>query len=120
MGLDFTVVPSYFGILLMGAGWTIAITVCAGLLSFFGGIIFAVIALYAHWSLRLPFRGFAFRQHDDKDDEHHHGTRGEEHLHQRHDRCGKECGVDSTRKRLDEHGSFVGEVVDGLVEPMEL
>lgn len=60
MGLDFTVVPSYFGILLMGAGWTIAITVCAGLLSFFGGIIFAVIALYAHWSLRLPFRGFAF------------------------------------------------------------
>lgn len=60
MGLDFTVVPSYFGILLMGAGWTIAITVCAGLLSFFGGIVFAVIALYGHWSLRLPFRGFAF------------------------------------------------------------
>lgn len=60
MGLDFTVVPSFFGILLMGAGWTIAITICAGLLSFFGGIVFAVVALYAHWSLRLPFRGFAF------------------------------------------------------------
>ncbi|MCF3972599.1 amino acid ABC transporter permease [Paracoccus salsus] len=60
MGLDFTVVPSYFGVLLMGAGWTIAITICAGLLSFFGGIVFAVIALYGHWSLRLPFRGFAF------------------------------------------------------------
>lgn len=60
MGLDFTVVPSYFGVLLMGAGWTIAITICAGLLSFFGGIVFAVIALYAHWALRLPVRGFAF------------------------------------------------------------
>jgi polar amino acid transport system permease protein len=60
MGLDFTVVPSYFGVLLMGAGWTIAITVCAGILSFVGGIVFAVIALYGHWSLRLPVRGFAF------------------------------------------------------------
>jgi len=60
MGLDFTVVPSFFGILLMGAGWTAAITICAGLLSFFGGIVFAVVALYGHWSLRLPMRAFAF------------------------------------------------------------
>lgn len=60
MGLDFTVVPAYFGVLMMGAGWTIAITVCAGLLSFFGGIAFAVCALYGHWTLRLPVRGFAF------------------------------------------------------------
>ena len=60
MGLDFTVVPSYFGVLLMGAGWTIAITVCAGALSFFGGIVFAVVALYGHWSLRLPVRAFAW------------------------------------------------------------
>jgi polar amino acid transport system permease protein len=60
MGLDFTVVPSYFGILLMGAGWTVAITICAGILSFFGGIVFAVIALYSHWALRLPVRAFAF------------------------------------------------------------
>ncbi|MCB1311051.1 MAG: amino acid ABC transporter permease [Sedimentitalea sp.] len=60
MGLDFTVVPSYFGVLLMGAGWTIAITVAAGLLSFFGGIFFAVVALYGHWAIRLPFRLFAW------------------------------------------------------------
>lgn len=60
MGLDFTVVPSFFGVLLMGAGWTVAITICAGLLSFFGGIVFAVVALYGHWVLRLPMRAFAF------------------------------------------------------------
>ncbi|MEO9777924.1 MAG: amino acid ABC transporter permease [Sedimentitalea sp.] len=60
MGLDFTVVPDYFGMLLLGMGWTIAITISAGFLSFFGGIVFAVIALYGHWVLRWPFRAFAF------------------------------------------------------------
>lgn len=60
MGLDFSVVPDYFGVLLLGAGWTVAITICAGILSFFGGIIFAVGALYGHWMVRLPLRGFAF------------------------------------------------------------
>jgi polar amino acid transport system permease protein len=47
-------------VLLLGAGWTIGITICAGLLSFFGGIVFAVIALYGHWALRLPVRAFAW------------------------------------------------------------
>ncbi|AML52056.1 MULTISPECIES: amino acid ABC transporter permease [Falsihalocynthiibacter] len=60
MGLDFSVVPSYFGLLLMGAGWTVAITICAGILSFVGGIVFAVIALYSHWTLRLPVRAFVW------------------------------------------------------------
>ncbi|WP_138934442.1 amino acid ABC transporter permease [Roseovarius arcticus] len=60
MGLDFTVVPDYFGVLLLGMGWTVAITIGAGLLSFFGGIVFAVIALYGHWVIRLPFRLFAW------------------------------------------------------------
>lgn len=60
MGLDFTVVPDYFGVLLLGVAWTIAITVSAGLLSFFGGIVFAVIALYGHWLIRLPVRLFAW------------------------------------------------------------
>ncbi len=60
MGLDFTVVPDYFGMLLLGMGWTVAITISAGLLSFFGGIVFAVVALYGHWVIRLPMRGFAF------------------------------------------------------------
>lgn len=58
MGLDFSVVPGFFDILLLGALWTIAITVAAALLSFFGGIFFAVIALYAPWFIRLPFRAF--------------------------------------------------------------
>jgi polar amino acid transport system permease protein len=60
MNLDFTVVPGYLGVLAMGAAWTIAITLCAGLLSFFGGILFAVTALYGHWSVRLPVRAFAW------------------------------------------------------------
>jgi polar amino acid transport system permease protein len=60
MGLDFTVVPSYFAALLMGMGWTVAITICAGILSFFGGIVFAVSALYGHWVVRLPIRAFAW------------------------------------------------------------
>ena len=60
MGLDFSVVPSYFSVLLQGMGWTIAITIGAGLLSFFGGIIFAVAALYGHWVIRLPMRLFAW------------------------------------------------------------
>jgi polar amino acid transport system permease protein len=60
MGLDFSVVPKFLDIILLGAGWTIAITVASALLSFFGGIVFAVVALYGHWSIRLPFRGFAF------------------------------------------------------------
>jgi polar amino acid transport system permease protein len=60
MGLDFSVVPSYSSALLLGSVWTIAITVCAGILSFFGGIIFATSALYGHWIVRLPLRVFAW------------------------------------------------------------
>jgi polar amino acid transport system permease protein len=58
MGLDFTVIPSYLDIVLLGCLWTIAISVAAALMSFFGGIFFAVIALYAPWMIRLPFRLF--------------------------------------------------------------
>lgn len=58
MGLDFSVVPDYLDVILLGALWTIAITIGAALLSFFVGIVFAVIALYAPWLVRLPFRGF--------------------------------------------------------------
>lgn len=56
MGLDFSVVPKYMDIILLGVGWTVGITVAAALLSFVGGIIFAVIALYAPWIIRQPFR----------------------------------------------------------------
>ena len=58
MGLDFTVVPRFLDVILLGGLWTVAITVCAALLSFFGGIFFAVIALYAPTVVRLPFRAF--------------------------------------------------------------
>ena len=56
MGLDFTVIPKYLDIILLGCAYTIGITVAAAILSFFGGIVFAVIALYAPWIIRQPFR----------------------------------------------------------------
>ena len=58
MGLDFSVIPGYLDVIALGALWTIAITLGAALLSFFGGIFFAVIALYAPVLVRLPFRAF--------------------------------------------------------------
>ena len=58
MGLDFSVIPGYLDVIALGALWTIAITIGAALLSFFGGIVFAVIALYAPVLVRLPFRAF--------------------------------------------------------------
>jgi len=60
MGLDFTVIPKYLDVVLLGCLWTIAITVAAALVSFFGGILLAVVALYAPAVIRLPFRAFEF------------------------------------------------------------
>lgn len=60
MGLDFTVVPKYFNILLLGCAWTIGITIVAALISFFVGIFFALVTLYGHWIIRLPFRLIAW------------------------------------------------------------
>jgi len=60
MGLDFTVIPGYLDIVLLGCLWTIAITVSAAVLSFFGGIFFAVIALYAPAVIRWPFKVIEF------------------------------------------------------------
>lgn len=56
MGLDFTIIPKYLDVILLGCAWTIGITIAAALLSFVGGVIFAVIALYAPWIVRQPFR----------------------------------------------------------------
>ncbi len=56
MGLDFTVIPGYIDIVLLGCLWTIAITAASALLSFFGGIFFAVVALYGPWVIRQLFR----------------------------------------------------------------
>ena len=60
MGLDFTVIPKYLDVVLLGCLWTIAITVVAALVSFFGGILLAVVALYAPAVIHLPFRAFEF------------------------------------------------------------
>lgn len=56
MGLDFSIVPKYLDVILLGCAWTVGISVAAALLSFVGGILFAVIALYAPWIIRQPFR----------------------------------------------------------------
>jgi len=60
MRLDFTVVLQFLDVIALGMLWTIAITLGAALLSFFGGIVLAVIALYAPILVRLPFRLFAW------------------------------------------------------------
>jgi len=60
MGLDFTVLPGYFDALLLGSLWTIAIMLVAAVISFFGGILLAVIALYTPAIIRYPFRVFSF------------------------------------------------------------
>ena len=57
-GLDFTVVAPYWDLLLIGAWWTAVLTVSAGALSFIGGILFAVIVLYAPAILAYPVRAF--------------------------------------------------------------
>lgn len=60
MGLDFTSIPKYLDIILLGCAYTVGITLAAALLSFFGGILFAVITLYAPWLIRQPFRLIAW------------------------------------------------------------
>ncbi len=56
MGLDFSVVPEFSNFILIGAIYTLVITLAGGALSFVGGIAFSVIVLYGHWSIRYPIR----------------------------------------------------------------
>ena len=51
-GLDFTVVPEYFDVILLGVVWTVSLTVAAAFLSFFGGILLAILVLYAPLPVR--------------------------------------------------------------------
>lgn len=60
MGLDFTVLPKFMDQLLLGSMWTVAITLSAAVLSFFGGIFLAVVVLYAPRVVSLPFRVFSW------------------------------------------------------------
>lgn len=60
MGLDFNVVPEFLDLILIGAMWTISITLVAAAISLVGGVLFAVIALYGHWLVRYPVKFFAW------------------------------------------------------------
>lgn len=60
MGLDFSVVPEFLNSILIGALWTVAITLVAAAISLGGGVLFAVIALYGHWLVRYPVKFFAW------------------------------------------------------------
>ena len=60
MGLDFNVVPEFLDLILIGAMWTIAITLVAAAISLGGGVLFAIIALYGHWLVRYPVKFFAW------------------------------------------------------------
>lgn len=57
-GLDFSVVPPYAELLWTGVWWTVALTVSAAVLSFFGGIFFALVVLYAPAIIAYPVRLF--------------------------------------------------------------
>ena len=57
-GLDFSVVLPYADILWIGVWWTVVLTVSASLLSFFGGILFALVVLYAPTMFAYPVRFF--------------------------------------------------------------
>lgn len=57
-GLDFSVLSPYWDLLVLGAWWTVVVSILAGLLSFVGGIIFAVINLYAPRLIKVPIAGF--------------------------------------------------------------
>ena len=60
MGLDFSVVPPWWDTMAIGALWTIAILLVSAVIAFFGGIFFAICALYAPAVVRLPVQGFAW------------------------------------------------------------
>lgn len=58
MELDFSIVPPYTELLLTGFYWTLIIAVSAGIVSFIGGILFALLVLYAPAIVRYPLRFF--------------------------------------------------------------
>jgi polar amino acid transport system permease protein len=60
MSLDFTVVPPYAELLLIGLLWTVLITVLAGVISVVLGIVIAIVTLHAPKLISLPLRGIVF------------------------------------------------------------
>lgn len=60
MSLDFTVVPPYAELMLIGLLWTVLITVLAGFISIVLGIVIAIVTLHAPKLVSLPIRGIVF------------------------------------------------------------
>ena len=60
MSLDFTVVPPYAELMLIGLTWSVLITVLAGLISIVLGIVIAIVTLHAPKLISLPIRGVVF------------------------------------------------------------
>jgi polar amino acid transport system permease protein len=60
MTLDFSVLPPYSHLLLLGLAWTILITILAGAISFFLGIGLALSTLYGWRSASMPLRAISF------------------------------------------------------------
>ncbi len=58
MQLDFSIVPPYTELLMTGIWWTLIIAVSSSIVSFFGGIAFALLVLYGNWLVRYPVRFF--------------------------------------------------------------
>ena len=58
MGLDFSIVPPYADILAIGLWWTVFLTGSAAALSLVGGILVAVVVLYAPRLVSYPVRAF--------------------------------------------------------------
>ncbi|MCB2054386.1 MAG: amino acid ABC transporter permease [Geminicoccaceae bacterium] len=59
MGLDFTVLADYRGVLALGAWWTAVLTLAAAALSLGAGILVALALLHGPRWLALPVRGLA-------------------------------------------------------------
>ncbi|MBD9638593.1 amino acid ABC transporter permease [Ensifer sp. ENS07] len=60
MTFDFSVVPPYWSLLLVGLAWTIIITVLAGTMSVVLGVVIAIATLYGPKLVSLPIRSIMF------------------------------------------------------------
>lgn len=57
-GLDFSVVPAYWPLIVQGIWWTVFISGVSAILSVVAGVVFALLTLYAVAPVRYPVRFF--------------------------------------------------------------
>lgn len=58
MALDFSIVAPYAELIAVGTLWTVLITLAAALISFAGGVLFAIVVLYCPKIVQYPVRFF--------------------------------------------------------------